>query len=36
MSTSYKVLILCASYGSLLGAKLALAGHGNSGDGILN
>lgn len=27
MSTSYKILILGASYGSLLGAKLALAGH---------
>jgi hypothetical protein len=27
MSTNYKILILGASYGSLLGAKLALAGH---------
>ena len=27
MSTTYKILILGASYGSLLGSKLALAGH---------
>jgi hypothetical protein len=27
MSTTYKILILGASYGSLLGAKMALAGH---------
>ena len=27
MSTTYKILILGASYGSLLGAKIALAGH---------
>ena len=27
MSISYKVLILSASYGSLPGAKFALAGH---------
>ena len=27
MSTKYKILILGASYGSLLGAKLLLAGH---------
>ena len=27
MSTSYKILIMGASYGSLLGTKLALAGH---------
>src|SRR6266540_6609881 len=27
MSTRYKILILGASYGSLLGTKLALAGH---------
>ena len=27
MATSYKILIMGASYGSLLGAKMALAGH---------
>ena len=27
MSTKYKILIMGASYGSLLGTKLALAGH---------
>ena len=27
MGTKYKILILGASYGSLLGAKMALAGH---------
>ena len=27
MSTQYKILIMGASYGSLLGTKLALAGH---------
>ena len=27
MGTTYKILILGASYGSLLGTKLALAGH---------
>ena len=27
MSTTYNILILGASYGSLLGTKLALAGH---------
>ena len=27
MATTYKILIMGASYGSLLGTKLALAGH---------